>query len=518
MNSGWLAWECIIFAVFVCASSCAPLWRRKKDATAAGGNAKRAYIFAGGGVSILSMMLSVSRGTLGVRSFLGFPSEFFYFGSALWETLYGMILAFPVVCCVFIPVFFRLHTNSVYEYLELRFGSKAIRRIAAATFLLRQVLNLAVTVYTPTVALHAVLGLPHWASAAALTIVGIIFNVLGGLAAAIRADVIQTLAMVIVSGAFIIQGTVKVGGIGQVVQDNIDGGRLNFFNFLVSNMNSLSTVTWEDFVSAAPAFRGITDKQQLTIIKIIGVIYALMIMGLSLCVGMVNGVIEANLLVTSATSGALLGVFLLGALFPMANGKGALCGMIISQVVTTWMAVGRLLYINKSVASLPVSVEHCSNTTLSVLKPLAVVANHTLTQYAPIFDAIDSTHPQKSTSENSMQEIFMTIYSISYMWYAVIGTFTCVAIGIIIGYITGSESDQFDERLLHPLVARIARKMPGKQRIFSTPDREKTPDENETSDKTCDTTVDDKPSVIVPVFTSQNSIIFEDLTSTKTRL
>ncbi|XP_050681923.1 sodium-coupled monocarboxylate transporter 1 [Leptidea sinapis] len=638
MNSGWLAWECIIFAVFVCASSCAPLWRRKKDATAAGGNAKRAYIFAGGGVSILSMMLSVSRGTLGVRSFLGFPSEFFYFGSALWETLYGMILAFPVVCCVFIPVFFRLHTNSVYEYLELRFGSKAIRRIAAATFLLRQVLNLAVTVYTPTVALHAVLGLPHWASAAALTIVGIIFNVLGGLAAAIRADVIQTLAMVIVSGAFIIQGTVKVGGIGQVVQDNIDGGRLNFFNFkwdptkrvdtysaifgqlfmsvsiygcqqtfvqrycsmsseskirrtllsnvpavsvlfslswvvgmviyaiykycdplmsgkisahdevlpfyvqdqfgflpgmlglflgslfngalsfLVSNMNSLSTVTWEDFVSAAPAFRGITDKQQLTIIKIIGVIYALMIMGLSLCVGMVNGVIEANLLVTSATSGALLGVFLLGALFPMANGKGALCGMIISQVVTTWMAVGRLLYINKSVASLPVSVEHCSNTTLSVLKPLAVVANHTLTQYAPIFDAIDSTHPQKSTSENFMQEIFMTIYSISYMWYAVIGTFTCVAIGIIIGYITGSESDQFDERLLHPLVARIARKMPGKQRIFSTPDREKTTDENETSDKTCDTTVDDKPSVIVPVFTSQNSIIFEDLTSTKTRL
>lgn len=69
---------------------------------------------------------------------------------------------------------------------QMRFGSRWVRRLAAATFLLRQTLNLAITVYTPSVALHAVLALPHWASAAALTIVAIVFNLLGGLAAAIR--------------------------------------------------------------------------------------------------------------------------------------------------------------------------------------------------------------------------------------------------------------------------------------------------------------------------------------------
>jgi solute carrier family 5 (sodium-coupled monocarboxylate transporter), member 8/12 len=68
----------------------------------------------------------------------------------------------------------------------MRFGSRGVRRIAAATFVVRQLLNLAVTVYTPTVALHAVLGLPHWASAAVITAVAIVFNLLGGLAAAIR--------------------------------------------------------------------------------------------------------------------------------------------------------------------------------------------------------------------------------------------------------------------------------------------------------------------------------------------
>ncbi|KAL4711615.1 hypothetical protein ACJJTC_003632 [Scirpophaga incertulas] len=184
MNSGWLAWECIVFGVFIAATTFVPLWNRRKDIKA-GSDVKRAYIFAGGGVSVLAMILSVARGTLGVRSFLGFPSELVYRGSAMWETLYGVILAFPLVCFIFVPVYYRLHTNSVYEYLQLRFGSRWVRRVAAATFLLRQVLNLAVTVYTPTVALHAVLGLPHWASAAVITVVGIVFNLLGGLAAAI---------------------------------------------------------------------------------------------------------------------------------------------------------------------------------------------------------------------------------------------------------------------------------------------------------------------------------------------
>ncbi|XP_032523465.2 sodium-coupled monocarboxylate transporter 2 [Danaus plexippus] len=591
MHPGLLAWECVVFALFVCASSCFPLWQRKRDA-AAGGDAKRAYIFAGGGVSTLSMILSVSRGTLGVRSFLGFPSELVYFGSAMWETLYGMVLAFPLVCWIFIPVYYRLSTNSVYEYLQMRFGSRWVRRLAAATFLLRQTLNLAITVYTPSVALHAVLALPHWASAAALTIVAIVFNLLGGLAAAIRADVIQTLTMVLVSGAFIIQATVQAGGPAQVISDNVEGRRLEFlkftwdptvrvdtlsalvgqmfmsvsiygcqqtfvqrycsmssekrvkrtllanvpavlilfslswvvgmalyavykycdpymsgkivakdevlpfyvqdqftflpgmlglflgsiFNgalsFLVSNMNSLSTVTWEDFVSEAPAFKGISNKQQLTVIKIIGIIYALTIMSLSLCVGLVGGVIEGSLLVTSATSGALLGVFLLAAIFPVANGKGALCGMIGSHFITSWMAIGRILYVNDKKSMLPLSVQKCPNSTLSVLahKPLLVSQNTTIAQ---IVNVLDKHVYNKGKDQSPIFAALMRMYSVSYMWYAVIGTVTCIILGVTIGLLTASESDAFDEKLLHPLVAKITRKMPGKKRTFTNIIKEK---------------------------------------------
>lgn len=47
------------------------------------------------------------------------------------------------------------------------------------------------------------------------------------------------------------------------------------------------------------------------------------IVGLSLVVGRVGGVVESSQLVTSATSGPLLGVFLLAVLVPMANAKVA---------------------------------------------------------------------------------------------------------------------------------------------------------------------------------------------------
>ncbi|CAH0597779.1 unnamed protein product [Chrysodeixis includens] len=633
MNSGWLAWECIVFGIFVCASSCAPLWRRRRDANA-GGSAKQAYIFAGGGVSTLAMILSVARGTLGVRSFLGFPSELVYYGSAMWETLYGIILAFPLVCWIFVPVYYRLHTNSVYEYLQMRFGSRWVRRMAAATFLLRQVLNLSVTVYTPTVALHAVLALPHWASAAALTIVGIVFNLLGGLAAAIRADVIQTLTMIMVSGAFIIQATLKAGGPVNVVNENIDGGRMKFlqftgdptvrvdtlsaiigqlfmsvsiygcqqtfvqrycsmssearvrrtllanvpavavlfslswvvgmalyavykycdpltsgqiaapdevlpfyvqdqfgflpgmlglflgslFNgalsFLVSNVNSLSTVTWEDFISFAPAFKGISDKEQLTVIKIIGVVYALVIMCLSLCVGLVGGVVEGSLLVTSATSGALLGVFILAALCPFANGTGALWGMIASHIITAWMAIGRLLYVDKQKAMLPLSIEQCSNATLTTIyhpsRPVEV--NQTLMKLAPIFQSINNTHhiAVESAAALGLQKF----YSVSYMWYAVIGTLVCVTLGNIIGLITGSEKDAFDERLLHPLIPRIARKLPGPKRFYSTekpPVPESKEVEKDSSEKTDETNTEPNEAVETKdvIFATTGSRLFD---------
>lgn len=57
----------IVFIIFIVGSSLWPLWSKTKTP-----QTKENYVFAtGGGISMIAMMLSIARGTLGVRSFLG---------------------------------------------------------------------------------------------------------------------------------------------------------------------------------------------------------------------------------------------------------------------------------------------------------------------------------------------------------------------------------------------------------------------------------------------------------------
>lgn len=74
------------------------------------------------------------------------------------------------------------------------------------------------------------------------------------------------------------------------------------------------------------------------------------------------------------------------------------------------------------------------------------------------------------------------------MWYAVIGTFSCIIIGTLIGALTATEKDAFDEQLLHPLAASIARRLPGRKRTYTVEKKEPSKD----SEKTEDTIVEDR--------------------------
>lgn len=93
------------------------------------------------------------------------------------------------------------------------------------------------------------------------------------------------------------------------------------YSLNVSNLNSLATVTWEDFLLPLPRFKDMVDKRQLNIIKFLGVIYAIIILGVAFSVGFLSGVIEGAMLTSSATSGPLVGVFFLAMLVPIANWK-----------------------------------------------------------------------------------------------------------------------------------------------------------------------------------------------------
>ncbi|CAI6369177.1 unnamed protein product [Macrosiphum euphorbiae] len=533
---------------------------------------KADYVFASkGSVSMGAMLLSIARGFLGVKVFLGYPSEFYYRGSGMWETLYGMSLAFPLVLYFFLPVYFNLGITSVYQYLDMRFKSRLVRRLASGTYFIRSILNLGVTVFTPCVALKTVMGLPYWFSIILITSIAIVFTLLGGLRSAILADAVQSLVMIGCSIVIIIHGFFIAKGPLNVFEVTKERDRLDFFNFnmdptlrvstvsatlgqlfmslsmfgcqqnfvqryfsmdsqkqvekalwltiplmiflfslswivgmviftvyadcdpralgyiseideiipfyiedrfyflpgfmglvlaslfnsglsiLVSNLNSISTVAWEDFVSQIPIFKGATEKNQLWCIKSISVITGFIVMGVAFIVAQSSGVIDASQLMTSATSGPLLGVFVLAMFFPSTNWKGAAAGMISSHLMTLFIVLGSLS-IAKEPNYLPVSTEGCTNTTFSPhIEPIFDIQYN---QYKMSFlnkthDDISSVLSTPEVESSSTDDILTMLYSITYMYYSLLGTFVTVFVGVIVSYMTAIRTG--DDIQYHPL-------------------------------------------------------------------
>lgn len=251
----------------------------------------------------------------------------------------------------------------------------------------------------------------------------------------------------------------------------------------VSNLNSLATVTFEDFISHIPRLSDLKDTQQLRFIRAIGVIYGILIIGISFLVAMLSGVIESSMLMTSATSGPLLGVFLLAMLVPCANWKGAAAGMIFSHIMSLWITFGHLT-IDTTTTLLPLSTEDCHNDTFSpwvTNKPIRL--DYSTPNVSTTTSMYENVTPTAATVTDERSNPLYALYSITYMYYALIGSLTTVFVGTIISLVTADpETDMYEQHLLHPIARKIAALFPGKRRFYGNgSDRNKTESTNDTS-------------------------------------
>ena len=109
-------------------------------------------------------------------------------------------LAIIVVMAFLIPFFRRLKLVSVYEYLELRFGS-SVRYLVSAVFLISRGLGTGVGVYASGIILAVCLGIPLWLTILIIGVVTVIYDTIGGITAVVYSDVIQM--VVLISGILI---------------------------------------------------------------------------------------------------------------------------------------------------------------------------------------------------------------------------------------------------------------------------------------------------------------------------
>jgi hypothetical protein len=165
---------------------------------------------------------------------------------------------------------------------------------------------------------------------------------------------------------------------------------------------------------------------------------------------------------TSATSGPLLGAFLLAILVPVANWKGTAIGMVMSHIITLWITFGHL-FLEKTTQFLDTSIEGCTNGTFSseIVKPFS----HMMASLPQNLEVLPIERAETSAATSHLFP--QNIYAVSYMYYSLIGTLITVVIGTIVSYLTFSKDDAYESKLIHPMVYKFCMMIPGTNRFFS---------------------------------------------------
>ena len=160
------------------------------------------YFRAGGRIPAWAAAISLLATALSAATFIGGPQQAFKGDLSYLSANIGSLLAVIVVALFFIPAFYRARVQTVYGLLNQRFGPTAqmgaggaylIGRIfASGARLYIAALPTSLIVFGDTTLNHLTLAI------AVMTLVGIVYTLIGGVRSVIWTDVIQT---VIFTGA-----------------------------------------------------------------------------------------------------------------------------------------------------------------------------------------------------------------------------------------------------------------------------------------------------------------------------
>ena len=171
---------------------------RRKQSTASD------YFLAGKAMPAWAVAVSTAATAISAATFVGVPDSAYSGDLTYLATSVGSLLAILVVAFAFIPAFYRANVTTVYGLLEQRLGPGA-RTAAAIAFLVGRVFASGARVYIAAIPAAMIIwhddpGASHashlLASIVLLTIVGILYTLIGGVRSVIWTDLAQTVVFV----------------------------------------------------------------------------------------------------------------------------------------------------------------------------------------------------------------------------------------------------------------------------------------------------------------------------------
>ena len=186
------------------------------------------FFLAGRRVPWWAAGLSIYATQLSAITFVSIPAVAF---AGNWVVFPGsiMILLFaPIIVAFYLPFFRRLNITTAYEYLELRFNT-AVRLFGSASFVVFQILRMAIVVYLPALGLAAITGIDVYVCIILMGVLSTAYTVLGGIEAVIWTDVLQS--FVLLGGLVLSVALVFLyeGGVSEVIATASEAGKFQLW-------------------------------------------------------------------------------------------------------------------------------------------------------------------------------------------------------------------------------------------------------------------------------------------------
>ena len=174
----------------------------------------KSFFMAGGNASWWIVSVGMIGASVSGVSFLSVPGMVRTIGFQYLQTACGFILGYILIAKLLLPVYYRLKSPSIYEYLDERFGRCAYKT-GAWFFLLSKLLGTAAKVYVIVLVLHvlafASLGISF--ELATIIIIAMIwlYTRHSGLKTIVWTDMLQTILMVLALVMIIVSFVDKLG-------------------------------------------------------------------------------------------------------------------------------------------------------------------------------------------------------------------------------------------------------------------------------------------------------------------
>ncbi|MFZ4484644.1 MAG: sodium:solute symporter family transporter [Chthoniobacterales bacterium] len=235
-----------------------------------GNNTLREFTLGGHKIPWWAVLASIIAAETSAATFLGAPAEGFKTRSFAYAQLaIGTVIARFIIAYVFIAPYYRHKVQSIYEFLDLRFGSRT-RNMASTIFLITRVLGIGVRLYLGGVIIVVVwrylypevpvtLATYFW-GILFTTVVTTAYTAVGGIKAVVWTDLIQ--ACLMIGAIFFALGAIYL---------SIPGGMATVSASIAANPGAgMFQTGWDSSKPFLEAFKGMLETPYTIFAAIIG--------------------------------------------------------------------------------------------------------------------------------------------------------------------------------------------------------------------------------------------------------